>query len=82
LDQWKNRAEELAARISAYLEPHAIVQRNIGWTGADGVLHVTEVSVCDHCVPQFKHFNSREDVPEGPCEIRRALGGDQDGGKA
>lgn len=75
------RAENtaLAERIAAFLEPHKLVARNIAWFDQEGVLHVTEHTVCDHCVPKFAQFNRREDIPEGPCEVRRALGLDQDG---
>lgn len=70
------RAENTAQanRVDAFLAPHVLVHRNIAWYGEGGVLHVTEHSVCDYCVPQHASFNRREDIPEGPCEVRRALG--------
>jgi hypothetical protein len=70
------RAENtaMAAKINALLEPHALVQRNLAWLGEKGELHVTGFTVCDRCVPEHAYFSRREDVPEGPCELRAALG--------
>jgi len=74
VDRLRDELETVTAKIAAFLEPHALVQRNLAWMGENGDLHVTEFTVCGRCVPEFAHFNRREDVPEGPCEVRAALG--------
>lgn len=74
LDRLRAENTAQANRVDAFLAPHVLVHRNIAWYGEGGVLHVTEHSVCDYCVPQHASFNRREDIPEGPCEVRRALG--------
>lgn len=58
------------------IELHYLMWRNVGWFEDDEGEKAeagAELQVCGLCVPGHSYFESRQDVPEGPCDTMKLL---------